>query len=59
MVRQYSHTGTTAELAAFGTLIRRLLPGPLQLPLFAELQAVRELHQKRYFRVLKLFEACI
>jgi len=37
--RQYSHTGTTAELAAFGTLIRRLLPGPLQLPLFAELQA--------------------
>ena len=37
--RPYVLQGTTAQLAVFGTIVRRLVPGPLQLPLFAGLQA--------------------
>lgn len=37
--RPYSLRGTTAQLAVFGTIVRRLVPGPLQPPLFAGLQA--------------------
>ena len=37
--RPYSYSGTTGELAALGTLLRRLLPGVLQPPFFELLQA--------------------
>ena len=35
--RPYSHAGTTAEFEALGTIVRRLVPGPLQPPVFAGL----------------------
>eukprot|EP00435_Cladocopium_sp_Y103_P011751 s2316_g3.t1 len=44
--RPYSYTGTTAELAAFGTILRRLIPGLLQLPLFAGLQENHQTFEK-------------
>lgn len=44
--RPYSYTGTTAELAAFGTILRRLVPGLLQLPLFAGLQENHQTFEK-------------
>lgn len=36
--RPYSYTGQTAELAALGGLLRRLMPGVVQPPLFELLQ---------------------
>ncbi|CAE7251459.1 unnamed protein product [Symbiodinium natans] len=35
--RSYSQTGTTSEFEALGMILRRLVPGPLQPPMFAGL----------------------